>query len=112
VRVELIKSFYQSQRSFPDWYFHSVNAGDDHVHLLTEIPPKYSVSQVVKILKAKASIDLKKKFPFIGKIYEDGNIWSVGYFVSTVGLNEEQIKKYIEKQNQYDMGFGVENEFS
>ena len=100
------------QRRYPDWYFEKINTGDDHVHLLMEVPPKYKLSEVVQKLKVQTSKDIKKKFKFIDKIYDDGKLWSVGYFVSTVGLNESQIKKYIEKQNKYDRGFDVTKEFS
>ena len=64
-----------------------------------------SVSQVVRIIKSNTSKDLKKKFGFLKDVYwgTDG-IWSDGYFVSTVGVNEEIIKKYIERQGQEDSG--------
>ncbi|OIO08405.1 hypothetical protein AUJ35_00355 [Candidatus Falkowbacteria bacterium CG1_02_41_21] len=50
-----------------------------------------------------SSAHLKKKFKFIKTMYLDGGIWSVGYFSSTIGLNEAQIKKYIAWQGQKDM---------
>ena len=112
VRKELIKCFYKIQRKYPDWYFHRINTGDDHVHLLMEIPPKYVVSGVVQKLKSISSAHLRKHFKFIDKIYEDGTLWSVGYFVSTVGLNEENIKKYIERQSRFDKGVDITKEFS
>jgi putative transposase len=113
VRDELIQSFYRVQRKYPDWYFHQINTGDDHVHLLIEIPPKYSISEVVQKLKCIASVDLRNKFKFIKEIYlEKTGMWSDGYFVSTVGLNEEQIKKYIQNQNKYDISQDVSKEFS
>jgi putative transposase len=86
---------------------------DDHVYLLIEIPPKYSISEVVQKLKCIASVDLRNKFKFIKEIYlEKTGMWSDGYFVSTVGLNEEQIKKYIQNQNKYDISQDVSKEFS
>ena len=82
-----------------------INHDKDHIHILTVIPPKMSVSQVVRILKSNTSRDLKKKFPFLKDVYwgTDG-IWSDGYFVSTVGINEEIIKRYIENQGKEDSG--------
>jgi len=78
-----------------------------------EIPPKYTVAEVVQKLKSQASVDLKKQFKFIRQIYGvENGIWSDGYFVSSVGLNEDQISKYIEKQNNYDLGFNAEEELS
>ena len=64
-----------------------------------------SISQVVRIIKSNTSKDLKKKFVFLKDVYwgTDG-IWSDGYFVSTVGINEEVIKKYIEQQGREDSG--------
>jgi len=112
VRKELIRSLYKVQRRYPDWYFEKINTGIDHVHLLIEVPPKYKLSEVIQKLKVQTSKDIKNKFKFINKIYEDGKMWSVGYFVSSVGLNEDQIKKYIEKQNKNDRGFDVTQEFS
>jgi len=113
VRAELIKALYKTQKEYPDWYFVKINTGDDHVHILIEIPPKYAVSEVVQKLKARSSFYLRKKFDFISKIYDgkDG-IWGTGYFVSTVGINEAQIRKYIEKQNNFDRGIDLTGEFS
>ena len=82
-----------------------VNTDVDHVHLLLSIPPKLSVSEVVKMLKAKTGIRIRRKFPFLDKVYwAKGGIWSRGYFVSTVGISESTIKKYIEMQGKEDSG--------
>lgn len=82
-----------------------INQDVDHIHMLVSIPPKMSVGQAVRILKSNTSRDLKKKFPFLKKVYwgTDG-IWSDGYFVSTVEINEEVIEKYIENQGKADSG--------
>lgn len=111
-KTELIKSLTRTTRKYPDWYISEVNAGSDHVHLLIEIPPKYSVAEVVQKIKAYASVDLRKKFKYIDRIYEDGNMWSPGYFVSTVGANETIIRKYIRKQGIDDKGTDVTQELS
>ena len=113
VRKELVKSLYKIQRRYPSWYIHRVNTANDHVHLLIEYPPKYSGSEVVRVLKSSTSRDLRSSFSFIRGMYEEsGGIWSVGYFLSTVGLNEVQIRKYIDKQNSYDRGIDLTSEFS
>ena len=112
VRAELISCFYAVQKRHPDWYFHKINTGDDHVHLLMEIPPKYCVATVIQELKACSSALLRQKFKFINKIYSHSGVWGVGYFISTVGLNEETIRKYIERQNKFDQGFDISGEFS
>ena len=107
VRSELVKVLYFSQKRHPDWYFHQINAGDDHVHLLMEIPPNRAVATVVQELKSCSSLYLRNKFKFINQIYNHSGIWSTGYFVSTVGLNEDNIRKYIERQNNFDIGIDI-----
>jgi putative transposase len=69
------------------------------------IPPKYSVSKVVETIKTNTSRHLRQKFSFLDKVYWDyKGIWSKGYFVSTVGINEEVIRKYVVMQEQEDTG--------
>ena len=77
----------------------------DHLHLLISIPPSMSVGSVIRLIKSNTSNSLKQKFPFLKKLYwgTDG-IWSDGYFVSTIGVNEQTIKTYIENQGQEDSG--------
>ena len=82
-----------------------MNTDVDHIHILASIPPKLSVSEVVKIVKAKTGLYMRKKFSFLDKVYWGmGGIWSVGYFVSTVGITEKTIRKYIEMQGKADSG--------
>ena len=82
-----------------------VNTDQDHVHMLLSIPPKYAVSDVVRMIKAKTGAAMRRKFPWLDKVYwGDEGIWSIGYFVSTVGINEKTIKKYIEMQGKEDSG--------
>ena len=99
------KRLNEVKEHYPELDVLEINHDVDHVHLLVVIPPKMSVSQVVRILKANTSRDLKKKFPFLRQVYwgTDG-IWSDGYFVSTVGVDEAIIKRYIEHQGQEDSG--------
>lgn len=101
VRKALIESIYKTLRKYPDWYLYQINTEDDHVHIRIEFPPKYPISEVVQKLKAYSSSALRTQFKFIGHIYDKKpSIWSVGYFVSTVGLNEAQIARYIDMQGQ------------
>jgi len=93
------------QRKHPELQVINVNTDEDHVHILLGIAPKLSVAQAVSIIKANTARQLKQKFPFLRTGYFDTQtIWSVGYFVSTIGLNEEVIKRYIEMQGQEDSG--------
>jgi putative transposase len=103
-KQELRKYLYGATKKYPTLFISSFNTDDDHVHLQIEIPPSIAISAVVRRLKSESSAHLKKKFKFIRDMYLDGSIWSVGYFVSTVGLNEEVIKKYIANQGRKDLG--------
>ena len=77
----------------------------DHIHMVMIIPPKYAVSVVVGKIKGMTSSELRKKFDWLGKRYWTENVvWSPGYFVSTVGIEEEKILKYVEYQGHQDSG--------
>ena len=69
----------------------------DHIHLVVSIPPKYSVSAIMGYLKGKLSIRLFQKYERLGK-YWGQHLWSRGYCVSTVGLDEDKIRKYVKWQ--------------
>lgn len=73
--------------------------GDEHIHLYVSIPPSYSVSYAMAILKGKSSAWLKKK---TNKLPQ-GSLWARGYFASTVGIDEIAIKRYIENQRPYQI---------
>lgn len=68
--------------------------GDEHIHLYLIIPPKYSVAYAMSILKAKSSAWIKKK----NRKIPLGTYWARGYFVSTIGIQEAAMKKYIQNQ--------------
>ena len=88
---------------YPDIVLIEVNTDDDHIHLLVSIPPKMSVSKAVNLLKTNSARVMRQKFSIIQKVYDRHiGFWSDGYFVSTVGVNEEQIRKYIEHQGEED----------
>ena len=92
---------------YPEIHFLEINTDRDHVHLLVTIPPKMPVSDVVRIIKCNTARILKKRFAFLQKTYSgDDGIWSSGYFVSTVGVDEEIIRRYIQKQGEEDCGQG------
>jgi putative transposase len=90
---------------YPLIQFKTFNHDRDHIHLLVSIPPTMSVGIAVGIIKQNTSRELKQKFPFLRKVYWGSDVvWSEGYFVSTVGIDEEVIQKYIEKQGKKDSG--------
>jgi putative transposase len=111
-KQELRKYLFSATKKYPTLHIFAFNTNDDHVHLQIEIPPNLSVATVVQRLKSESSAHLKKKFKFIRDMYLDGSIWSVGYFVSTVGLNEASIRKYIANQGRKDLGTTERSEFS
>jgi putative transposase len=70
----------------------------DHIHWVVSIPPKYSVSAIMGYLKGKLSIRMFQKYERLGKRYWGQHLWSRGYCVSTVGLDEDKIRKYVKWQ--------------
>lgn len=74
----------------------------DHIHMLVEIPPKYSVSSFMGYLKGKSSTMLYEKFADLKYKYRNREFWCKGYYVDTVGKNETRIKEYIENQLKED----------
>ena len=78
------------------------NVQTDHVHMVLSIPPSYCVSRVVGFLKGKSAIQIFKKFSRLRKKYYGQHYWSRGYCVSTVGLDEETIRKYVRWQQKKD----------
>ena len=83
----------------------SIGFDEDHLHMVMTIPPRYSISTVLGRLKSQSASRLRKAFPWLAKVYWDENIvWSPGYFVSSVGVDEETIKKYVEHQGHQDSG--------
>ena len=100
IKLEEVRTYY------PDWYFTAIGIDRDHLHLHMIIPPRYSVSYVVETLKKNTSRALHEKFAhFLDQVYWDrGGIWATGYFVSTVGITEEIIQRYVEQQGTEDAG--------
>ena len=99
IKLQEIRKYY------PDWEYIEIGIKKDHVHLYMVIPPKYAVSKVVETIKKNTSRSLSIKFAFLKKVYWDRKgIWGKGYFVSTVGINEEVIRRYVESQEEEETG--------
>lgn len=75
----------------------------DHVHMLVSIPPKLSVSEFMGYLKGKSALMMFDAHANLKYKFGNRHFWSKGYYVSTVGLNEATIKKYIEEQEKQDI---------
>ena len=105
VRVYVSELFPKVLRGMPGCEIVEQNIQVDHIHLLMIIPPKYAVSEVVGKMKQYTSSRLRKKFAWLEKVYwKEQVVWSPGYFVSTVGLDEEQITRYVKWQEYQDSG--------
>ncbi len=83
----------------------------DHVHMMISIPPKYSVSQVIGFIKGKSAIHIARTYGERKRNFSGENFWARGYFVSTVGRDEERVRNYIqahevEDQRQEQLSLG------
>ena len=105
VRDYLNKLFPKILRTMPGVEIVEKNILVDHIHMAIIIPPKYAVSEVVGMMKGQTSSQLRKRYEWLKRVYWKENImWSPGYCVSTIGLNEEQIIQYIRWQERQDSG--------
>ena len=92
-------------KSIPGVQLESIGFDLDHLHMLMVIPPKYSIAEVMSRLKSQSTSELRKKFDWLKKVYwKEVVVWSPGYFVSSVGIDEETIRRYVEHQGQEDSG--------
>ena len=112
IKPTIIQSFNKTLEKYPTLFIHSLNTDNDHVHIQIEIPPNVAISSAVQKLKQRSSVDVRKKHRFIRDMYLENSIWSVGYFSSTIGLNEAQIRKYIEWQGRRELTEQTSLEFS
>jgi REP-associated tyrosine transposase len=105
VREYLHKVLIGLLRQMPGVEIETIGFDGDHLHMIMIIPPKYSISEVMGRLKSQSSSRMRKKFDWLSKVYWSDNIvWSPGYFVSSVGVDEQTIKKYVEYQGRQDSG--------
>ena len=74
----------------------------DHVHICISIPPKYAVSSVVGFIKGKSAISIARNLMGRKRNFTGESFWARGYFVSTVGLDEEMVRQYIRDQEKED----------
>ncbi len=112
VKKKLLDSFQQTEFLYPTLHILKVNMAEDHVHLIVEIAPSVSIATMVQKLKSHSSMELKRKFKYIREMDDGCGVWSVGYFVSSVGLNERVIAKYVANQDKHDRPRNASFEFS
>jgi putative transposase len=103
VREYLKKTLHGLLRSMPGVEIELIGFDSDHLHMVMIIPPKYSISEVMGRLKSQSASVMRKKFEWLSKVYWKENVvWSPGYFVSSVGVDEETIVRYVEYQGRKD----------
>lgn len=88
--------------SYKDVEIIEANAAIDHIHMLVKIPPKLSVSTFMGYLKGKSALMIFDQFANLKYKFGNRHFWSRGYYVSTVGLNEATIRKYVREQELSD----------
>jgi putative transposase len=74
----------------------------DHIHMCVSVPPKYALSNVIGYIKGKSAISIARNFAGKRRNFTGENFWARGYYVSTVGLDEESVRKYIQQQEEED----------
>ena len=105
VKAYLDKLLPRVLETMPGCEIVEYNIQVDHIHMLMIIPPKYAVSNVVGRIKGVTSSKLRKRFSWLRKVYWKENlVWSAGYFVSTVGIDEDKILRYVKWQGSQDSG--------
>ena len=75
----------------------------DHIHMMISIPPKYAVSQVIGYIKGKSAIHIARTYQNRKRNFVGENFWARGYFVSTVGRDEDVVREYIRNQEKEDI---------
>ena len=91
--------------SMPGCEILKCNIQVDHVHMVMVIPPKYAVSEVIGRMKGMTASQIRRKFTWLKKLYWKENVvWSTGYFVTTIGIDEDKVMKYIQWQEGQDSG--------
>ena len=105
VRGYLCKTFPKVMNSLLGCEVLEHNIQVDHVHMVMIVPPKYAVSDVLQRIKGVTAKKLRQKFNWLHKVYwKEGVVWSPGYFVSTIGLDEKTILEYVKWQERQDLG--------
>ncbi len=97
VKSEL-RRIFESICKWKHWELIELNIQEDHTHCCLLATPRDSISYVMQILKGKSSAWIKKKIKHTHGLYERQSLWARGYFVSTIGLDENIIRRYVKHQ--------------
>ena len=96
---ELIEQDIRMLCEWKNCEIEEMNVQQNHIHMIVSIPPRISVSEFMGVIKGKLAIKLFKSYPQLKKKpYWGNHFWACGYFVNTVGINEEMIKRYVQHQ--------------
>ena len=101
IRKELGKVFMELARQ-KESRIEAGSVAEDHVHMVISLPPKYSVAQVIGYIKGKSAIYIARTYAGKKKNFTGEQFWARGYYVSTVGKDEEKIKEYVREQQAED----------
>jgi len=97
-----LKRIFQSVARWKKMEIIELSIQVDHIHMVLLAPPTYSVSYTMQLIKGKSSAWLKKKIKHRVNLYDKGSLWARGYFVSTVGIDEFIIKRYVRHQYKHN----------
>ena len=95
-----LRRIFETICKWKHWEIIELNIQDDHIHLILLTTPRDSISYTMRILKGKSSAWMKKKIKRKHGLYEQHSLWARGYFVSTIGLDEFIIRRYVKNQKQ------------
>ena len=94
---EFVKELFEEILYARDCEVMEMEIAEDHVHIFTSIPPKYSIGNIVRVLKSVSAKEVFRRYPEVKRELWDGEFWKDGYFVRTVGdkITSDTIKNYI-----------------
>jgi putative transposase len=97
---KIIRTYLEER--YPDVVVEELNVQIDHIHAMMVIPPKYAVSKIIGDVKSTSSRLMRREFLYLRRGTE--SMWSIGYYVSSVGLDEQRVREYIRYQEKQDKG--------
>ena len=105
LKTYLRSKVHEIVKHYPKLRIKEFNTDKDHVHMFVSIPPSISVGSFVRLYKTNSARNIKQQFTYLRQVYwGTDSLWSEGYFVSTVGVHESLIRKYIKNQGASDAG--------
>jgi putative transposase len=97
-----LRRTFESITKWKHWEIIELNIQEDHIHLILLASPRDSVSYIMQMIKGKSSAWLKKKIKRAHGLYERESLWARGYFVSTIGMDENIIRRYVKHQHHHN----------